>query len=359
MKLVDELFDGPLDIVGDVHGEYETLIRLLKLLGYSADGSHPERRRLVFLGDLVDRGHDSPAVLELVMAFTEAGHAQCVLGNHELNILTGTYGHGNGWLLQPEPWAVPEDYQSVEAQPHRRDAYLDFMDSQPLALENAELRVVHACWHQESIAELGKVAGESGDAGAEVARLLEGFDDRTEAIIFDDVPLQAALDNEKFFFDAHASESDWQPQPVPGHTIREFDLQMKNPIRVLTTSTVRPTAIPYYGAGRWRMTERIPWWNTYRDNKPVVIGHFWRQFSSTSERRFGVFGQDVLAGVRAHDWMGLRRNVYCVDYSVGQLHLERRMGDDDHEGKLAALRYPDWSVMHDDGTEIAVGRPDS
>jgi hypothetical protein len=53
--------------------------------------------------------------------------------------------------------------------------------------------------------------------------------------------------------------------------------------------------------------------------------------------------------------MGKRRNVYCVDYSVGQLHQERRQGaSTEFHGKLAALRYPEWQVHHDDGTVIAV-----
>ena len=58
--LVGELFDGPLDIIGDVHGECGTLCKLLDRLGYDGNGDHPEGRRLVFVGDLVDRGPDSP-----------------------------------------------------------------------------------------------------------------------------------------------------------------------------------------------------------------------------------------------------------------------------------------------------------
>ena len=59
-------------------------------------------------------------------------------------------------------------------------------------------------------------------------------------------------------------------------------------------------------------------------------------------------------------WMGQRRNVYCVDYSVGQRHLERRergQAQDEFHGKLAALRYPEWEVVHDDGSMVAIGAP--
>ena len=62
MKLVGQLFDGPLDIIGDIHGEIDALESLLIHLGYEEDGAHPEGRRLVFVGDLVDRGPDSAGI---------------------------------------------------------------------------------------------------------------------------------------------------------------------------------------------------------------------------------------------------------------------------------------------------------
>ena len=55
MPLVDKLFSGPIDIIGDVHGEIGALLSLLDLLGYDGQGNHAEGRRLVFLGDLGDR----------------------------------------------------------------------------------------------------------------------------------------------------------------------------------------------------------------------------------------------------------------------------------------------------------------
>ncbi|MFD7689730.1 polynucleotide kinase-phosphatase [Streptomyces sp. NPDC059781] len=73
---------GPFDIVGDIHGCSTELEALLGKLGY-ADGVHPEGRTAVFVGDLVDRGPDSPAVLRRVMAMVKAGSALCVPGNHE------------------------------------------------------------------------------------------------------------------------------------------------------------------------------------------------------------------------------------------------------------------------------------
>jgi protein phosphatase len=73
---------GPFDIIGDVHGCSAELESLLGKLGY-ADGVHPEGRTAVFVGDLVDRGPDSPGVLRRVMSMVKSGNALCVPGNHE------------------------------------------------------------------------------------------------------------------------------------------------------------------------------------------------------------------------------------------------------------------------------------
>ncbi len=73
---------GPLDIVGDVHGERRALEALMAAAGYDRAGRHPEGRSLVFVGDLVDRGPDSPGVVDLVRRLVESGRAQAVLGNH-------------------------------------------------------------------------------------------------------------------------------------------------------------------------------------------------------------------------------------------------------------------------------------
>ncbi|MFD7836937.1 polynucleotide kinase-phosphatase [Streptomyces sp. NPDC059761] len=73
---------GPFDIIGDIHGCSSELETLLGKLGYE-DGVHPERRTAVFVGDLVDRGPDSPGVLRRVMGMVGSGNALCVPGNHE------------------------------------------------------------------------------------------------------------------------------------------------------------------------------------------------------------------------------------------------------------------------------------
>ncbi|EMD21984.1 polynucleotide kinase-phosphatase [Amycolatopsis azurea] len=82
---------GPFDVIGDVHGCREELDQLLTELGY-VDGVHPEGRTAVFVGDLVDRGPDTPGVLRRVMAMAEAGSALVVCGNHEQKLVRALNG---------------------------------------------------------------------------------------------------------------------------------------------------------------------------------------------------------------------------------------------------------------------------
>jgi len=92
---------GPFDVIGDIHGCWDELSTLLTLLGYqflhddqgrTVDAVHPEGRRVVFLGDLVDRGPGVVSVLRLAMGMTAAGHALTVMGNHEAKLVRALQG---------------------------------------------------------------------------------------------------------------------------------------------------------------------------------------------------------------------------------------------------------------------------
>ncbi len=83
---------GPFDIVGDVHGCFDELVDLLRQLGCVVDESaltlQPAvGRKLVFVGDLVDRGPKVSQVLKLVMNAVAAGAALCVPGNHDIKLM--------------------------------------------------------------------------------------------------------------------------------------------------------------------------------------------------------------------------------------------------------------------------------
>ncbi len=92
---------GPFDVVGDVHGCADELVALLVSLGYEINwdeegravrGHHPAGRRVVFLGDLVDRGPNTPGVLRLAMGMVAEGTALAVAGNHEVRLARALRG---------------------------------------------------------------------------------------------------------------------------------------------------------------------------------------------------------------------------------------------------------------------------
>jgi len=82
---------GPFDIVGDIHGCCDELEQLLVELGYElgADGAyaHTEGRRVIFVGDLVDRGPRIVDSVRLVKSMVDAGTALCVPGNHDMKLV--------------------------------------------------------------------------------------------------------------------------------------------------------------------------------------------------------------------------------------------------------------------------------
>jgi protein phosphatase len=138
---------GPFDIIGDVHGCYAELTQLLSRLGYqvAADGSvatHPAGRTAVFVGDLVDRGPDTPAVLRLVMGMAAAGTALSVAGNHEAKLVRAlrgrdvTRGHGLAESLA-QLAASPEDFANEAA------AFMDKLLGH-VVLDDGKLVVAHA-----------------------------------------------------------------------------------------------------------------------------------------------------------------------------------------------------------------------
>lgn len=89
---------GPFDLIGDVHGCFDELVGLLDKLGYAVGRGEeagepvyrvraPDGRRVVFLGDLVDRGPKIAETLRLAMDMVASGVALCVPGNHETKLL--------------------------------------------------------------------------------------------------------------------------------------------------------------------------------------------------------------------------------------------------------------------------------
>ena len=142
---------GPFDIIGDVHGCLPELDELLDTLGYQRDGDgvrrHPAGRTAVFLGDLVDRGPDTPGVLRTVMGMVAGDAALCVPGNHEAKLLRAMRGrdvkisHG-----------LAESLAQLAAEPPQfSDQVIAFLDGlvSHYVLDSGRLVVAHAGLREE------------------------------------------------------------------------------------------------------------------------------------------------------------------------------------------------------------------
>jgi len=340
--------DGPLDVVGDVHGELDALLALLTHLGYDADGVHPEGRSLVFVGDLCDRGHDSPGVIALVRRMVESGRALATLGNHEINLLRSDRKDGNDWFWS-EYTARDAKYEPrAHLPPEERDAVIAFLRRLPLALERADLRVVHAAWDLPSIAQL---------------RAADPTLSRVDHFRRWEAEAEAAVAAHGIGDAAHAEYTQYrerlvdptQPVPMLMATARLDEArQMGNPIRVVTSGIERVAAHPFFASGHWRFVERIRWWDEYTDAVPVVVGHYWRQFARVDRALLGKTGENLFVDLSPTEWHGLHRNVFCVDFSVGGRFLERPLVPGAvPRSRLAALRWPERVLALDTGEMLA------
>ena len=139
---------GPFDLIGDVHGCFDELHELMRKLGYVIKGgapyvvTHPEGRRLVFVGDLVDRGPKTPEVLRLVMDMCKSGAAFCVTGNHDYKLKKALQGRD---VTINHGLAESLEQMSHESGEFKRDviAFLDGLMSH-YVFDGGRLAVSHA-----------------------------------------------------------------------------------------------------------------------------------------------------------------------------------------------------------------------
>lgn len=297
------------DIIGDVHGCATELEALLDGLGYArrdTDGSysHPARRA-VFVGDLIDRGPEQLRVLQLVKEMVDAGSAQMVLGNHEFNAMAYAteWPVGSGKYLRPHddpshPWSSKNErhhrafLEQVDGEDRAR--YLEWFWTLPLWLDLGGIRVVHACWHAESIALIENELG--GSRLSEVQHLVRASDEGD--------PLYTAI--ETLVKGPNLSLTDYGQDRY-----LDVDGEPRDQARVRWwhdgAATLRGVA--EMGA-KFTTAEGIPYpelpdlavsqihrSHVYADRIPVVYGHYWRQ----GVPRHG------------HDWTDYTA---CVDFSA-------------------------------------------
>ncbi|RLP76070.1 polynucleotide kinase-phosphatase [Mycetocola tolaasinivorans] len=190
---------GPFDAIGDVHGCLSELETMLTTLGYDiardaegrpVDAVHPEGRRVILLGDLVDRGPDSVGVLRLAMGMHAAGHALVVPGNHEQALISALGGkkvnlaHGLGDTLAQLAAEPTEFTEAVRAWLYSLVSHL-VLDDGNLVVAHAGLKEAYhgrSSGRVRSFALYGDTTGEVDDYGLPI-RLPWQRDYRGSAVV--------------------------------------------------------------------------------------------------------------------------------------------------------------------------------
>jgi hypothetical protein len=254
------------DLIGDVHGDTDRLGRLLGILGYRPTAgamSHPEGRRAIFVGDLVDRGPKVAETLRMVRAMVEAGTAHMVLGNHEFNLLSLHLPNGNGGFLRPRTARNLNGVRASLAAFAGRYAelreYLEWFRTLPLYLDLGSLRVVHAEWNAEL------VAGVNGrtyldDAFLREASIKGSGAHRTIEILLKGSEVALPAGSTYTDFDGnvrHEVRICW-PRPVKGRTFKQVAFGSCDTIPDVQVPAEIANDIKGYGA----------------DEPPVFFGHY-------------------------------------------------------------------------------------
>lgn len=281
------------DIIGDVHGCFTPLKKLLERMDYAAvDGiyQHPERIA-VFVGDLIDRGPQIRETVELIYRMHQAGKALVVLGNHEYNAVR--YQQQTLDYLRDTPEAgLPQRLQKLMKEtlnqfrdyPQEWQRYTDWFAGLPLFIETAHFRVVHACWDEGLIAAYKQLYPMQGltPAFIEASKIKGSLESRTVDRLTrgTHMPLPDGMQLEskdgfirrffrtKFWEESPKTYGDvvFQPDPLP-YEVADSPIQSKHQNRLL---------------------------QYHPDAPPVFFGHYWLKGRPKP----------------------LQRNVVCLDYSA-------------------------------------------
>lgn len=352
-KLPEEV---ALDIVGDIHGEYESFERLLSILDVSSyKYGLKSKRLLVINGDCLDRGPNSYRVFLLVKKLVESKKAVFILGNHESNVLRGDIKDGAGWFFgvssgneaKYEPCYHPSEEQKQEI--------IDFLDKQPIAAYRSDIRIVHAYWNQIDINKIRTACrAEKFSSFRELYAYFSGKE--AEALSEQDL---AEFDADMHQWGPKIKDPENKVPYLSGIAKVYLARQWSNPVRVLNSGAechLDPNEEPFYVGGEWRMIKRDNWWEHYDENVPVVIGHYWRRppFGTRDYVHKVCIGKDEPFNADSNiSWFGRKRNVFCIDYSVGKQFINRMKGFPlGQSARLAALRWPEKELVFECGTVL-------
>jgi hypothetical protein len=275
------------DLIGDIHGQHAKLDTLLRRLDYAPHGStfrHPAGRKVIFLGDYIDRGPAVREVLHTVRSMVDAGDAHAIMGNHEYNAVCWHTPDGTGGWLRKHTSERDGGHRTTMAQFAGLDAewreWMTWMKHLPMTLDLGELRAVHASWDEASIATLGG-----------------------RGIVADDFLRLSATHGTPEFRAVETLLKGPEIDMPPGHFFTDKEGVARHKVRVRwwdipKTAQVSHLAMPepfdVPGEAAPHDLRRVP--NYASDEPPVFFGHYWLPPARKREP--------------------LAPNVACLDYSA-------------------------------------------
>lgn len=277
------------DLIGDIHGHADKLKLLLDKLGYSFLNdcySHPSRK-VLFIGDYIDRGPEIPETLKVVKSMVDTGNAIALMGNHEFNAICFHTSDGNGGYLREHSEKNEHQHSETLKQFAGNESglmeYLEWFRTLPLYFKTSSFKAVHACWDEEHI---------------DVLKKYDLYSD------FSDDLLSKAVDESSDLYNAIEIVLKGHEMNLPdGKSFIDSDGIARNKIRIKWWEN------PYnmtYRSICVHDDENLPdsgilktdcqSISFYRDELPVFFGHYWLK------------GKPVL----------LKPNICCLDYSVAK-----------------------------------------
>ena len=294
-----------IDLIGDIHGYADKLEALLVKLGYEKKKgtyTHPDRK-VLFVGDYIDRGPQIKETLAIVRAMVEAENAIALMGNHEYNALCFHYKETEGGHLRKHDIKnIIQHYETLKQFQNRQkeyDNYIEWFKTLPLYYETDNFRAVHACWDEGHIHYLQQ-------------HLKNG--QLTDELIYESVKNGTALND--------AIED----------TLKGKELKMPNGLSFKDKDGAKRTNI------------RIKWWEdpskmTFKNISVEAIADLPEQpIDITTLKNKDYYGVDSKTVFFGHYWLKgqpsiYRDNICCLDYSIAK------------GGHLVAYRLDDESQL--------------
>ena len=282
------------DLIGDIHGQATELNRLLEKLSYTKKNDiwQHNNRKVIFLGDFIDRGDEQREVINIVRPMIENGFALSVMGNHEYNAIAYYTENGKGSHFREHNEKNFKQHKAFlkayADQPEEYKSVIDWFKTLPFWLDLEGLRVIHACWDIDLIKKLGKsledgVLKKSSDKSTVEFRAIETLLKGKE------IPLpegQSFLDKDKNKRE-HIRIKFWERN---AKTYKDLFMGPQDALKFIPDLPLEDDFTAPYPT----------------NEKPLFLGHYWME----------------------GDIKPLTENIACIDYSVAKTG-----------GKLVAYRW--------------------